>query len=134
MTQGLMWERQAGESDPAWGAFQRYLEAGDARTAVALAHQGVARPHVLARWCRRYRWALRALAWDEDQDRVVREEHMAELRRLDMQIDAIAKAMLGRVAERLRQLSEKQIETMSAADVARLFNEAVRVLRQPRFT
>lgn len=59
------WERQEGESTPAYTAFAVYRSLGNRRSLDAVAEQLNKSRTLIARWSARYTWVERVRTWDE---------------------------------------------------------------------
>ena len=130
-TAPLPWERQAGESARAFGAFCAYRDLGAHRSLRAAAEafygrKGASLERQFDRWSRAFGWAERVAAWDRHLDaeackaqeqarRDMAERHVKEARTLQ------AKAV-----ERLRAIRP---EELAPAEVLRFLVEAAKLER-----
>jgi len=75
------WDRQEGETDAAWKAFNRYLQLGDERS-IAKAIEGDGKRAAKRRyesWSSTYRWVERARAWDASIVERIRKDREKDL-------------------------------------------------------
>lgn len=63
------WERQPGETEPAWEAFVAFRDLGPGRTVSAVARELSKSRQLINGWCQRWRWRERAAEWDAEQTR-----------------------------------------------------------------
>ncbi len=115
------WERQPGESDHAWAAFQRYRDLGPAerslpRLASDMAGEATEKPRKpdtvqrqLETWSSGHAWRVRVEAWDRDEDRRVREASHDLVRRMNERHLELAMAGLDLVMKPVTALLQ-QIE------------------------
>jgi hypothetical protein len=80
------WDRQPGETDPAYAAFAEYRDMGGARSTAAVAQKLGKSKTLTDRWSSKYAWVERTRAWDsmparmtekayEDMAREIAEDH-----------------------------------------------------------
>lgn len=85
MDQLRPYERQDGESDAAWLAFQTFRGLGPHERSVVAAYRTQNRRHIRnapsywLEWAKRWDWERRAAFWDADQDAHLRREQTQEL-------------------------------------------------------
>ncbi len=122
-----LWERQPDESAKAFAAFECYRMLGPDRSLQAAWEKHYARPGTLRartrkgreeaglvvgyfrRWYKRWRWAERAAAWEEEVTALAR----------DQELDRELKARLAEQEEELRQRKLMREEARAARAVAR---------------
>ena len=82
------WERQPGESDRAWAAFQAYRDMGAGNRSFNKTYQKryskpshAEAPQFFRNWAREHRWFERATAWDRHLDDVNRQAQEDEARK-----------------------------------------------------
>lgn len=134
------WERQPGESTPAWAAFRTYRDIGPRRSldavAIALAppaapepRQARAKPRrngSLSDWSRRHDWVARAAAWDAEVDREGRVAHIEAVKAMNERHAEAARALQTRALEALQAMPAADLAT---ADVLRFLVEACKLER-----
>lgn len=129
------WERMPGESARAYAAFCIYRDLGPQRSIAAVAERlpGVRAPRrakrPLERWSSRWNWVERARAWDEEQERLARQEKARAVREMCERHARIAVAMLQKAVERLRSLNPEDLEPL---DVVKFIVEAAKLERLAR--
>lgn len=103
------WERQAGETVPAFEAFAKYRDLGVKRSTEKVARELGKSTTLMHRWSAQHSWVERCRAWDMEQDRLWREEQ-AEARRTSAKARGrIAAAMLQKVVARLQTLDADKL-------------------------
>lgn len=73
------WDRQPGESTKAYEAFAIYRDLGPARSVRRVSQQLGKSRTLIGRWCTDYDWVKRCEAWDAEQDRIARQEMLADM-------------------------------------------------------
>lgn len=126
MTRPNPWDRQPGESDPAWAAFVVYRDMGLDRSTAKVRENVGKSQRLIEGWSSRHSWVMRVQAWDADQDR----QWQKTLRRKQREaIDrnlAVANATMGAVSNRIMQLVNDSSK-MKPAEAAALMNSALRL-------
>lgn len=74
------YDRQPGESEPAWQAFVAFRDRGPGRTVAEVGRKLGKSVNLMDRWCQRWDWRARARAWDAALDRR-RQADLADQRR-----------------------------------------------------
>lgn len=130
------WERQPGEPPRAFAAFARYRDLGPGRSLARVAEDVSKvgqvwgkRKSVLNRWSAVHGWVKRAAAWDAFLDRQRQEATVDAVREMAERHAKVAATMGAKVVERLRAIDP---QTLSASDLARWFEIAVRIERLSR--
>ena len=67
------WERQPDEGAAAFEAFKEYRDMGAVRSIPKVVQKCTKNASLIKRWSAAYRWVMRAAAYDEEQDRQIRE-------------------------------------------------------------
>ncbi|MBA0053444.1 hypothetical protein E0L36_21970 [Streptomyces sp. AJS327] len=117
------WEQQPGETAKRYGQFVTYRDLGRARTLPKAAELLQRHPVTVRKTSAEFRWLERAEAYDRHLDRMY-EAMWLEERRKAAEADAkILGAAIGKVAQRLPSLNAQE---MSASDVIRLMDVAMR--------
>ncbi len=127
MTPRRLYERQDGETGPAWAAFQAYRDAGPSRSVAKVAGKLGKSSTLLSRWSSRHDWVARAAAYDVDADREWRAQQAAARRDMAHRHAHVAAKMLTLVVRRLGQLDPAKL---SPAELARWLEVAARVERE----
>jgi hypothetical protein len=130
----LPWDRQPGESIPAFEAFRAYREAGEARSLRQVARELRKSPSLIFRWSSSHAWVARALAWDIDQDALAAESdpkvRLARLVRIQRSLEIAAIALGGVAMEMIRREEEDPdfLASLSFRELNRLVQQAARVM------
>lgn len=118
----LAWERQTGEPDDAWAAFQRYRDMAAPRN---MRYAAVVSQAKILSWANEWRWQERATAYDRHTDALRRAER-EEMLRQDAQERTAKDIATLRGAEELldnelkKMLAESHASEMSLAKVSDL--------------
>ncbi len=127
MASDRSWERQQGEGDAAWAAFEMYRSLGAGRSLEVAAARLGRSLSTLKKHSSRWRWRSRTAAWDAEVARRGDEAALGEVERL-------RRAQVKDLAEISAKLF-KAFEAAAAADefngptAVRLFFEAVKLQR-----
>jgi hypothetical protein len=123
------WDKQNGESEKAFEAFVTYRDAGAARS-LALAGRTLGKSTVMMEvWSSRWHWVARVAAFDAE---LGRRNAVAAMKASEDMIERHARMAVlfsNKVLERMQTLV---LADLSAADLARWFDLAVRVERLSR--
>jgi len=132
----LPWERQPGESEQAWEAFQLYRDIGTDRTYMGVAERLHKSGQIMRRWAHRWMWEDRVLAWDNHLDEIARQEiekgRIAMVKRhikLAEHLQAVAASQINEWAQKVK---EKKPLNLTPADVTRMFDVAMKAERLSR--
>jgi hypothetical protein len=107
----LAWERQAGESEPAFMAFAAYRDQSTPRSLAKLSKELEKSRQLLERWSSRHGWVSRVAAFDMDRDRRRREAR----RREDEELVGRQASHLAEAAEMLMKPVEALLQRLTAA-------------------
>jgi len=132
------WECQEDEGSRPFAMFVRYrdMDTLDRSLAKVAKIKGSANLRQLAEWSSKYRWVERARAWDQEQDRIRRQEHLDELaamsRRHGQQAEATLRALLAPAQAFLRTLQEnpQALDNLSPVQKLDLAIKAARFVPQ----
>jgi hypothetical protein len=124
-----VWEQQRGESQPAYDAFCRYRDLGDARSLKSVANT-IGKSHSLVEdWNRVNNWQARVRAYNTHLDRVDRKERRADMLKMARRHAQIAAMFQEKVIKRLRALDPAGLEP---SDLIRFFDISAKVERESR--
>jgi hypothetical protein len=123
------WERQAGEGSEAFEAFAIYRDAQPKIGAGKVGEKCGKKPSLTERWCTKYRWKERREAWEDEQDRLMREELIKGITAMRKNHTDIAKQMLIKALKALQQIPT---EEMTMQDIARAVDVAAKLERISR--
>lgn len=102
------WERQPKESAQAFEAFAMYRDMGVSRSIRKVAHNLNKAVTTLAEWSSKHEWVKRVAAWDAEQDRIARNELMAEM--------AATRKKQRRQAQRMQEKGMELLESINLGD------------------
>lgn len=123
------WERQEGETPKQFEAFVAYRDMGENRSHVKVANQLSKSVQLISRWSSANNWVERCVAWDNEQDRILRQEQLKEIRKMR---DRHAQGAMDMLAKALEGLKGLDSEELSPQDIVKMFAEAVKVERLSR--
>jgi hypothetical protein len=117
------WEQLAGESAKAHAAFCLYRDLGPRRSLAeaSRAYHGAAASGPAARrrrwasgqvraWAERWHWSARAQAWDQELERLHRDQQRAALEEMDERHARETLLVQSKAVERLRQLRPEELK------------------------
>ena len=124
------WERQPGESGPAFEAFADYRDMGEKRTISAVARQLNKSGTLCHRWKLKYDWQARADAYDasiaeEARKQAVSERKKMQDRHIKMSLQLQRKAM-----EALEKIKPEEMTPKDVKEFLRLATELERMNRE----
>lgn len=114
-----LWERQPTESAQAFEAFAMYRDMGVNRSIRKAAQNLNKAVTTLAEWSSKHEWVKRAAAWDAEQDRIARNEMLAEM--------ASTRKRQRRQAQRMQERGMELLESISIGDAK--LSEVVSLLK-----
>ena len=127
------WERQPGESGPAFEAFAAYRDMGEKRTISAVARQLNKSGTLCHRWKLKYDWRARADAYDasiaeEARKQAVSERKKMQDRHIKMSLQLQRKAM-----EALEKIKPEEMTPKDVKEFLRLATELERMNREESY-
>lgn len=123
------WELQEGESTKAFEAFCVYRDLGINRS-IAKAGESLGKSQALLEgWSSKHSWVDRAAAWDAEQDRILRQEQLKEIKKMRKRHADLAHDMLLKAAQALKFIPEDEVK---AADISRMVEVASKLERISR--
>ncbi len=127
------WDRQTGESGKAYAAFAAYRDLGPSQRSIAKAARQLGKHKVtLEVWSRRWRWVARVDAWDQEQERLLREEQDRARREMCERHANLATLFQNKIVQRLMAFTEADLAGMSPRDLAYWLDVGVKVERLAR--
>lgn len=130
------WERQPDETPKAYEAFCIYRDLKDIRDpeskrSLDLVVQEMGKSRTLfERWSSKYEWVKRVTAYDDEQERLVREEEekqrIKDIREMRKRHAKIANSMMLKAARALDNIPEDEIK---AGDISRMVDTASKLER-----
>ena len=124
-----LWERQEGESAPAFQAFAAYRDMGAERSLAKVAQKLGKSKALMERWSSRWQWGIRADAWDDEMDRCACRELQKGIAEMRKNHVGIAKAMLVKALQALQKIPTDEI---SPRDVSNMVDVAAKLERISR--
>lgn len=123
------WERQTEETAKPFEAFCVYRDLGPGRSLGQVAEKLGKSETLIARWSTAYEWVKRAVAWDSEQDRIVRKKQLDEIVKMRTRHAEIAQKALEKVSAALDMVDPDRINN---SDIARLMDTASKLERLSR--
>lgn len=125
------WERQKGESSRALRAFAMYRDMGAERRSLRrLAEAMGVSLRLVSRWSRQHHWVERCAAWDDEVDRMAREEQARAIAEMCRQhAEEAVRLRLAAFKSLMEQLEGFALEDLNPADLLKIWNETVKVER-----
>lgn len=119
------WDRQEGETSPAWRAFVTYRDLGYDRSLRGAAEELQKAQSLLARWSSRHQWVVRAQAYDTHLDQV----HQKRLRARRTTSEQRLLRIVDKGMEKLEAAFEGSLDLTDPAKLSRLMAELVKAER-----
>lgn len=104
------WERQNGETPKQFEAFVVYRDMGEERSIQKVANQLAKSRQLLTRWSSANGWVERCTAWDNEQDRILRQEQLKDIRKMRERHAKIAEAGLIKAAQALKNMNPEDFK------------------------
>lgn len=123
------WERQEGETPKQFEAFVIYRDMGEERSLSKVSQQLNKSKQLLGRWSVANNWVERCVSWDNEQDRILRQQQLKDIRKMRERHAQGAMAML---AKALKGLQGLNAEELSPQDIVKMFAEATKIERLSR--
>jgi len=123
------WERQDGETSKQFEAFSVYRDMGEERSLTKVAQQLKKSTTLMGRWSGINNWVERCLAWDNEQDRLLRQQQLKDIKNMRKRHAKIAEAMILKAAKALKEIKDDEIKPQ---DVSRMVEVASKLERISR--
>ncbi len=123
------WEIQENESDKAFEAFTRYRDMGASRSVRKVAQSLGKSETLISEWSSKYEWVKRVREWDNEQDRIVRQAQLDDVKKMRKRHAEIASSMLLKAARALKNIPDEDIK---ASDISRMVDVASKLERLSR--
>ena len=114
-----LWDRQPDETARAFEAFVVYRDLGANRSIRKTGEKLSKNCTTLAEWSSKYDWVKRAAAWDAEQDRIARNEMLAEM--------AATRKRQRKQAQRMQEKGMELLENIAIGDAK--LSEVVSLLK-----
>ena len=124
------WERQTGESGPAFEAFTVYRDMGEKRTISAVAKQLNKSLQLCHRWKSRWNWRDRADAYDASIAEEARRKAVAERKKMQERHIKISMQLQKTALEALEKIKPKDMTPKDVKEFLRLATELERMNRE----
>jgi hypothetical protein len=124
-----LWERQEGESTPAYNAFWAYctIPSNKKRTYAAVAERVGKSDSLIRRWAKQWNWERRTIAYDNFLVQEEFEELKKERLKSAKKHIAIARSFQAQIVQRLKKLAP---EELTPGDLIKWFDTTVKIERQ----
>lgn len=99
-----VWDRQVGESAPAWEAFALYRDMGSDRSLAHVSRQVGKHKTLMDRWSRRWSWVARVAAFEDEADRIKQQRHFHAIEEMADRHVNIAKIMQQLALQKLTRI------------------------------
>jgi hypothetical protein len=127
------WERADGETSRSFEGFVIYRDLGGRRSLSKVAQTLSISKQSVAETSLRFGWVARALAWDDEQDRIRRDAHNAAIVAMNNKHAEIALSLQGVALKKLQKINEAgTMDELDAVTVLRYLTEAAKMERVAR--
>ena len=127
------WEVQPGETAKAYAAFLVYRNLSAVERSVPKAAQQMDKDaSLLQKWCTKYRWVGRALAYDSEQDRQRAIRSRRDIESMQERQADIGQLMQAKGVQRLRNMTDAEIALLAPWEAIRLIEAGARLEREAR--
>ena len=136
-----IWQQRDGESAKAYAAFQAYCDLAPAQRSLFVVAQKLGykisesnrqrrnAPSRLKEWSSKWQWVQRAAAWDQELDRVKRDEQRSAVAEMTERHTKVALALLKKALVRMQHLDALEL---TPALLLRCVDTAVKLERHSR--
>lgn len=107
------WDRQPGESAPAYQAFRTYIEMGADRSTADVARELGKSKTLTDRWSGQWGWVERARQWDSLATRAVAEAYQDMAARIADQHERVATKLMSRLEQHLDLLPDGKVPSQT---------------------
>ena len=128
-TDAKPWERQDGETPKQFEAFCVYRDMGEERSLSAVSQKLNKSKALLGRWSAAHKWVERCTDWDNEQDRVARQEQLKAIKKMRERHAKIAEAGLVKAAQALAKMKP---EDFKPGDIPRFLEACSKLERLSR--
>ncbi|MBQ5659309.1 MAG: hypothetical protein IIV02_07305 [Peptococcaceae bacterium] len=123
------WERQPDESDVAFEAFCVYRDMGTERSLRSVAEKLNKSSQLMGRWSGKFSWVDRVSAWEDEQDRILCQEQIKDIKKMRQRHADLAMEMLAKALEGIQYLHP---EELNAVSISRLVEVASKLEQKSR--
>lgn len=121
------WERQDGETPKQFEAFVVYRDLGEKRSLVKVAAQLGKSEQLMSRWSSANSWVERVAAWDDEQDRILRQEQIKDIKRMRKRHASMAKKALDKLEQYLDEMDTAEFNPGNISRFADVFSKLERI-------
>lgn len=104
------WERQNGETPKQFEAFVVYRDMGEERSLAKVGNALGKSKALMERWSSANNWVERAGAWDNEQDRILRQQQLKDIKKMRERHAKIAEAGLIKAAQALKNMNPEDFK------------------------
>lgn len=129
------WERQEGETSKQFEAFVAYRDMGEERSLAKVAQKLSKTKPLMSRWSAANNWVERCAAWDREQDRILREQQIKDIKKMRKRhadtgalMIAVASKSLSKMFDENKNLKAE----LNATEIARLVEAGSKLERISR--
>jgi hypothetical protein len=127
------WDRQRDEGARAYAAFRIYRDLGPTDRSLSLVAQASEKSLTwMKEWSRRHSWVGRARAWDAENDRIKRAQHIKGLEEMARRHMATGQLLQQRSLRRFAEMTDEDVKAMTVSETIRLVEIGIRLERQGR--
>lgn len=130
------WERQDGETPKQFEAFVAYRDMGEERSLSAVAQQLNKSKQLLGRWSASNNWVDRCTAWDNEQDRLLRQEQIKDIKKMRKRHADTGTLMVAVAQKALQKMIDPKTKELkddiTANEIARLVEVGSKLERLSR--
>lgn len=124
------WERQPGESGPAFEAFAAYRDMGEKRTISAVARQLNKSGTLCHRWKLKYDWRVRADAYDASIAEEARRQAVSDRKEMQKRHIKMSLQLQKKALEALEKIQPEEMTPKDIKEFLRLATELERMNRE----
>lgn len=130
------WERQENETPKQFEAFKVYRDMGEERSLMKVSNQLNKSVPLLGRWSSANNWVERAAAWDAEQDRILRQEQIKDIKKMRKRhadTGALMVAVAQKALQKMIDPKTKELkEDINANELSRLVEVGSKLERLSR--
>lgn len=104
------WERQEDETPKQFEAFVVYRDMGEERTLAKVGKTLGKSATLIERWSSKNKWSDRIAEWDREQDRILRQQHLKDIKKMRERHAKIAEAGLIKAAQALKKMNPEEFK------------------------
>ncbi len=123
------WERQPDETAKQFEAFAIYRDLGIERSLSKVGGLLGKSKTLMDRWSTANSWVERAAAWDREQDRILRQQQLDDIKKMRKRHADLATAMLAKTARAMQKIP---VEEIKAGDIGKWLEVASKLERISR--